>query len=237
MIRRGTLNWSLDADTQHAGDPRQFHQVMGRPMQFDPILPPTRVKAMTAQDYWQGLILTDYFDRCLAEVPDKAAVVDFNSTAQTETRLTYRELAARIERIAAGLIGLGIEKDDVVSCQLPNWWQFTALTVACSRIGAVINPLMPIFRERELKFMLGLAESKVLIIPREFRGFDYVVMARGIRSELPSLHHLLIIGGEGSESFEHVLLHQRGRADEDATDRFKARRPTADNVTELLYTL
>ena len=53
-------------------------------MQFDPILPPTRVKAMTAQGYWKGLILTDYFDRCLAEVPDKTAVVDFNSTAQTE---------------------------------------------------------------------------------------------------------------------------------------------------------
>jgi len=53
-------------------------------MQFDPILPSTRVKAMTAQGYWKKLILTDYFDRCLAEVPDKTAVVDFNSTAQTE---------------------------------------------------------------------------------------------------------------------------------------------------------
>ena len=53
-------------------------------MQFDPILPPARVKAMTAQGYWHGLIATDYFDRCLAEVPDKTAVVDFNSTAQTE---------------------------------------------------------------------------------------------------------------------------------------------------------
>src|SRR6516162_6820228 len=88
MVRRGTLNWSLDADTQHAArspaDDGQFQQVMGRPMQSDPILPSTRVKAMTAQGYWKKLILTDYFDRCLAEVPDKTAVVDFNSTAQTE---------------------------------------------------------------------------------------------------------------------------------------------------------
>src|SRR6516225_9086710 len=191
MIRRGTLNWSLDADTQHAGDPRQFHQVMGRPMQFDPILPPTRVKAMTAQGYWKGLILTDYFDRCLAEVPDKTAVVDFNSTAQTENRLTYRELAARVDRIAVGLIRRSIEKNDIVSCQLPNWWQFIALTLACSRIGAVINPLMTIFRERELKFMLGLAESKLLVVPRQFRGFDYAAMARGICSELRHLRGLL----------------------------------------------
>ena len=127
-------------------------------------------------------------------------------------------------------------ENDVVSCQFPNWWQFTALSLACVRIGAIINPIMPIFRERELKFMLGLAESNVFVIPHEFRGFDYAAMARGIRSELPSLRHLLIVGGEGPESFEQVLLDLQRDADQDATERFKARRPTADNVMELLYT-
>ncbi len=204
-------------------------------MQFDPILPPARSKAMTRQGYWKGLILADYFDRCLAEVPDKAAVVDFNSTVQTASRLTYRELAARVERIAASLVRLGIERDDVVSCQLPNWWQFTALTLACSRVGAAINPLMPIFRERELKFMLGLAESKLLVVPREFRGFDYAAMARGIRPELTQLRHLLVIGGDGQESFEATLLDwpREGSPQETAQ---ATRRPTADNVMQLVYT-
>jgi len=205
-------------------------------MQFDPILPSARIKAMKAQGYWNDLILTEYFDRCVADMPSKMAVSDFNSTAQIANCLTYRELAGRVDRIAVGLMGLGVEKNDVVSCQLPNWWQFIALSLACVRIGAVINPIMPIFRERELKFMLGLAESKVFVIPREFRGFDYATMARGIRSELPSLHRLLIIGGEGPESFEQVLLDQRRGADEDETEHFKSRRPTADNVMELLYT-
>ena len=57
--------------------------------------------------------------------------------------------------------------------QLPNWWQFAALHLAALRIGAITNPLMPIFREREMAFMLRMAKSKVLIIPREFRGFAY----------------------------------------------------------------
>lgn len=205
-------------------------------MQFDPILPQARVKAMKAQGYWNDLILTDYFERCVAEMPNKTAVSDFNSTAQVANRLSYRELARRVDRIAIGLMRLGVEKNDVVSCQFPNWWQFTALSLACVRIGAIINPIMPIFRERELKFMLGLAESKVFVIPREFRGFDYAAMARDIRSELPSLHHLLIVGGEGPESFEQALLDLQRDADQDATERFKARRPTADNVMELLYT-
>ena len=187
-------------------------------MQFDPTLPQARVKAMKAQGYWNDFILTDYFDRCVAEMPNKTAVSDFNSTAQVKNRLTYRELVGRVDRIAIGLMRLGVEKNDVVSCQFPNWWQFTALSLACVRIGAIINPIMPIFRERELKFMLGLAESKVFVIPREFRGFDYAAMARGIRSELPSLHHLLIVGGEGPESFEQVLLDLQRDADQDATE-------------------
>jgi cyclohexanecarboxylate-CoA ligase len=205
-------------------------------MQFDPILPQARVKAMKAQNYWNDFILTDYFDRCVAELPDKTAVSDFNSTTKVANRLTYRELAGRADCIAIGLMRLGVEENDVVSCQFPNWWQFTALSLACVRIGAIINPIMPIFRERELKFMLGLAESKVFVIAREFRGFDYAAMARGIRWELPNLRHLLIVGGEGPESFEQVLLDLQRDADQDTMERFKARRPTADNVMELLYT-
>ncbi|MGB1547811.1 MAG: AMP-binding protein, partial [Alphaproteobacteria bacterium] len=68
------------------------------------------------------------------------------------------------------------EKNDVVSIQLPNWWEFAALYAAATRIGAVINPLMPIFRQREISYMVGFAESKVMVIPRNFRKFDYPAM-------------------------------------------------------------
>ncbi len=201
-------------------------------MEFDPILPSARVDAMRSQRRWGDLILIDYLERCLAEIPDKSAIVDFNSMTQTETRLSYRELAARTDRMGAGLIRLGVKKNDVVSCQLPNWWQFTALALACGRIGAVINPLMPIFREREVKFMLALAQSKVIVVPREFRSFDYPAMVRSIRPELPELRHLLVIGGEGDEDFDNHLL----QPDTAANTQFAARRPTADDVMQLLYT-
>ena len=71
--------------------------------------------------------------------------------------------------------------------QSPNWWQFVALHLAALRLGAITNPIMPIFRERELAFMLRLAETKVLVIPREYRGFRYEPMALAIRAELPAL--------------------------------------------------
>lgn len=205
-------------------------------MKFDPILPPNRIKAMKSQGYWRDLVLIDYLERCLSDVPEKTAIVDFNSMFQTESRLSYREMAVRVDRIALGLVQLGVEKDDIVSCQLPNWWQFTALVLACGRIGAVINPMMPIFREREVKFMLGLAQSKVFVVPREFRGFDYPTMVHEMRHELPELCHLLVIGGEGEESFEKLLLHPIQTADRAASAQYKERQLAADDVMQLLYT-
>ena len=50
------------------------------------------------------------------------------------------------------LYGLGVGPGDVVALQLPNWWQFNLMHIACVRIGAITNPLMPIFRAGQLHF-------------------------------------------------------------------------------------
>ena len=65
------------------------------------------------------------------------------------------------------------------------------LHLACLKLGAISNPLMTIFRERELRFMLRLAESKVFVVPTAFRGFDYAAMAENLRGELPALRRVL----------------------------------------------
>ena len=200
------------------------------------MLTPERAQAMRAAGLWHDRTILDDLDRWAAEAPDRLAVVDHNSTTGAASRLTYGELAGRVERIAAALAAMGVEKGDVVSWQLPNWWQFTALHLAAMRIGAVSNPLMPIFRERELRFMLGLAEAKVLVMPGTFRGFDHAAMARSLRPDLPSLQHLLVVGGEGEEAFE--ALHDGSRPHDPAAARalFAERRPTPDDVIEVLYT-
>jgi len=189
-------------------------------MKFDTMMVEARRREMRARSYWRDEPFTDHLDRCLTEVPDKTAIVDFNSMEGKGRRLSYREFGTLVDRLAVGLAELGVGNDDVVSCQLPNWWQFTALVFACWRIGAVINPMMPIFREREVKFMLGFAESKIFIVPREYRGFDYPAMVRGIRSELPHLQRMLVIGGSGEESFERILLETPWETKRDAKRLF-----------------
>ena len=175
--------------------------------------------------------LHDYFVAALRCAPDKIAIVD--TSADPRRRISYRELDALCEKIGASLTRLGVERGDVVPVQLPNCWQHLALALACARIGAVINPLMPIFRERELEFMLNLCESKVLVVPAIWRGREHAAMVRALRPQLPHLRHLIVLGEAGVDGFERQLL----RADA-ADDRSTAKASplTADELALVMFT-
>ncbi len=202
-------------------------------MPMDPILPLARVQAMKAAGHWPDRLLLDDLDRWAEQAPGRIATVDHNAVTGARTVLSYAELHERVGRLANGLIRLGIRKGDVVSVQLPNWWQFQAMHLACLRIGAVTNPIMPIFRARELRFMLRHAGSRAVICPKEFRGFDHLAMMRELQPELPELRHILAIGGEGAQDFARLLEHEPDRAGRAV---FAAQRPAPDDVVLLLYT-
>ena len=203
-------------------------------MIVDPILPQERIEAMRAEGWWRDENLLDYVDAALATHADDVAVVDYRTGTGEKICVTYRELNERANKIAVALAHYGIEKQDVVSFQLPNWWEFVAVNLACLRIGAVSNPLMPIFRERELSFMVDFAESKVLIVPKSFRGFDHEEMINNMRDQLPHLQHLFAVGGEGDTSFEDKLLNHS--LDTDTEQLFRKRQLDPLDVVLLMYT-
>ena len=204
-------------------------------MDLGVILPAERITAMSKAGYWHDCTVIDFLDAAATELPDKVALTDRNSTTGCVTTLSFRQLKLLSERLAAGLAALGVDKGDVVSYQLPNWWQFVALYLASVRIGAIANPLMPIFRERELLHMLGLAEAKVLVIPQSFRKFDYSSMVAGIRNKLPALKHVLAIGGEDKFSFENFAA-RRWEDEIDSKRLFASRRQGPNEVTKILFT-
>lgn len=197
---------------------------------------PQRRARMIASGAWQDMTIADYLDQAVTCVPDKTALVNYRVASDERIELSYRRLNELTTRVAAGLVGLGIGKGDVVACQLPNWWQLTLLSLACARIGAVINPLMPIFRERELRFMLAHADTRVFVVPHSYRNFDYPGMVENIRADLPSLDHVLVVGGEGADSFEQVLLERAWEAEMDTAALFAERKLGADDVAQMLYT-
>ena len=205
-------------------------------MEFDAVLIPRRRARNIQAGHWRDQTINDALDAAVRDHPQQLALTAWRTENSEPRRFTYAELARMANRMAVGLHRLGVRRNDVVACQLPNWWQFTLLYLACARIGAVLNPLMPIFRERELKFMLQHGEAKVMVVPQSFRNFDHAGMLRQLRPELPQLQHLLVIGGEGAESFEAALTDAAWEDAADAATILHATRPTADDVTQLMYT-
>ncbi len=205
-------------------------------MEFDAVLLPARRAPMIAQGLWHDRTINGELDACLAACPDKLALTAYRVEAGDVRRFTYRELSQMADRIAVGLTRLGVQKNDIVACQLPNWWQFTLTYLACSRIGAVINPLMHIFRERELNFMLKHGETKVIIAPKTFRGFDFEQMITAIQPGLPELKHIVVIDGQGANSFEALLSGPAWENEPDAASILSAHRPGPDDITQLIYT-
>ena len=121
-----------------------------------------------------------------AETPDAQMVVD----EQGES-LTFGAFKDAAERAAAGLSAAGVGAGDVVSWQLPSWPSSMVLVAALSRLSAVQNPILPIYREREVGFIARQAGTRVLIVPSSFRGFDYEAMARGIASSVSGLEVMI----------------------------------------------
>src|SRR6516165_3054331 len=117
---------------------------------------------------WDGSPLGERFAETCARHASAIALVD------DERRLTFAEWERLSAQAAAGLHDLGIVAGDVVAYQLPNWWEAAVVFLAAARIGAVVNPLLPIFRARELRFALAQSGAAALVIPAVYRGCDHM---------------------------------------------------------------
>lgn len=150
-----------------------------------------RVRAMRAAGLWRDESLSEYLDRWARERPDRTALVD------RWGRTTWQALARAVDRVAHGLAARGVARGSVVACQLPNWAEAIVVFLASLRLGAVINPIPPTYRASELRFMLGLLETQVAVVPAAFRGFEHAAMLAALRRELPRLEHVFVVRGEG----------------------------------------
>lgn len=123
----------------------------------------------------EGGSLWELVERRAAATPDAPAAVDEDGRT-----LTWADTKAQAEQAAAGLARLGVGPGDVVSWQLPTWLESKLLVLALARLGAIQNPMLPIYREREVGFITRQATSKLLVVPSTWNGFDFEAMARGI---------------------------------------------------------
>ncbi len=114
-------------------------------------------------------------ERRVGLTPDAPMIVDDRDRVMSFAG--YRDAA---ERVAAGLVGLGVGPGVAVSWQLPTWTSTLVLQAALARLGAVQNPIIPVYRDREVGFCVRQTGARLLLVPSVWRGFDYRAMAEGI---------------------------------------------------------
>jgi len=161
-----------------------------------PTYRPPEADRYRVEGWWRGECIWDAFAATVGRVRAKTAVVE------GEARTTFAALADAAERVAGGLQALGVGRADVVALQLPNWTETVVGLLAVARLGAVANPVLPIYRRRELGFILAQSGARVLFIPGRHRDCDHRALVRDLRPELPALEHVVVVRDD-AQGHEH----------------------------------
>ena len=140
--------------------------------------------------------LLDDFLRLARETPERPALVSYFSDKREPVRLSYGRMATLVDQLAFKLLEFDVRPGDFVSFQFPNRWEFAIAHLATIRVGAISNPIMPIYGKREIRFMLERTKSRVCIGLKTYRRTETGKMLEALRSELDDLEHLLLIDDE-----------------------------------------
>ena len=144
-------------------------------------------RAYSKYRWWLGLTLGDVFDRFADVFPNKEAVVD------DRVRLTGAAVRDRVNRLAVGLIQLGLEKGDCVLLQLPNWAEYVIAYFAMQKIGAIPVTLISGYKQLEVSHLAQLTEAKAWIVPDIYRKIDYTSFAGEVKEKNPKLGHIISV--------------------------------------------
>jgi 2,3-dihydroxybenzoate-AMP ligase/mycobactin salicyl-AMP ligase len=174
----------------------------------------------------------------IGELIDRAAPSDRAKIALVATgvRLTGAELRQCINRLAAGLLGLGIEKGETVLLQLPNWCEFVYSYFALQKIGAVPVLLISGYGRIEVSHLCRLTEATVWIVPQIYRNRDYTPCIRAVREANPRLRHVISVRAERPDENFSARLEEMmaGAADANVESQIVQHCPKPTDVAHIL---
>jgi 2,3-dihydroxybenzoate---[aryl-carrier protein] ligase len=169
--------------------------------------------------YWRGERLGDLLRRWAEAGGDRVAVSGPGGTggvpptaaagaAKDSPAITYAELDAAADRVAAGLRNLGLTRGDRVVMQLPNVVEFPAVCFGLLRLGVLPVFALPPHREHEINYLVSHSEAVAYIACDTFGGFHYGELGAAARKEAPSLRHILLLDGPDDERSGVVNLRR-----------------------------
>jgi non-ribosomal peptide synthetase component E (peptide arylation enzyme) len=179
--------------------------------------------------WWSGLTLGDILDRAADIHPGKEAFVD------NKTRLTYGKARENTNKLAIGLMDLGIQPLDRVLIQLPNWNEFVFAYFALQKIGTIPVLLIERYRPFEINHLINLTGATFWIVASTYKKTDYVPMIHEVLREHPEFKGVITVRGEGDQkpfsSLEKLI--EAAELTEDNLARLARRRPDPMQVAHM----
>jgi len=157
-----------------------------------------------------GATIPEHFLGIVERFPEREAVVSLPQ----QRRMTYLELSAAIDRLAAGLMSLGFARGDRVGVWSTNNIEWLLIQMATARIGAILVNINPAYRNRELAYALQQSGVQGLFVIPGFRSSDYVGMLLELIPELA--HEAPRLDSKTFADLSQVILFDPDDADNTA---------------------
>ena len=173
--------------------------------------PPEFATRYREKGYWEDTTMGQFFDEMVAKSPERVAFL------AGDERVTYHQLAQRVERLALHLLTLGVQPLDRFVMQLPNSPEFVYLYFALQKVGAIPVMAMSSHRYSEISQFVELSQAVGYAIPASVGDFDFAELAQRIRREYPSLRWTFVVGSTSipnSISLTDLLQTESGLAPE-----------------------
>lgn len=141
-----------------------------------------------------GETIGGYLSAVSTRQPDSDALI----SRHQGVRLTYGDLAHEVERVARGLLGLGIEKGDRVGIWSPTRVEWTLLQFATARVGAILVNINPAYRAGEMAYAVNQSGLRLLVTASAFKTSDYLSRIDEVRPQLARLERVVVLGERGT---------------------------------------
>ena len=126
-------------------------------------------------------------ERTVARLPDGMALI----SRHQGLRYTYAEFNEAVDRVALGLLALGLEKGDRVGIWSPNYAEWALVQYATAKLGVILVNINPAYRTSELEYALGQSGCRLVIAAPAFKTSDYRAMLESVQANLGQLERAI----------------------------------------------
>ena len=193
-----------------------------------------------------GLTVGELLEHTAARFPDRPALI----ARHQNKRYTYQEFLREVDRVAKGLLHLGIQKGERVGIWATNYAEWAITQFAVPKIGAILVNLNPAYGTVELEHALRQSACSTLILARGFRGRDYPSVlcevcpeaahslpGKLLSAKLPNLRNLIFLEDAApSNMMGWSNLLSRGESVSDDVLRDRAAALEFDDPINIQYT-